>query len=141
MKFIETKPIDLTGHNRTFLQEIALQPLFYGQVEQKKVQVLVKIEREFTKQTFSQIPIMVLDSSEISRKSVISPKVASVSLSGPKEMMPVLQLKEIKIYVDISGLKPGKYELPISTLLPEGVSAEAIVPNEIEVEVKSELEV
>jgi YbbR domain-containing protein len=53
--------------------------------------------------------------------SSVSPAVASVTLTGSSTFLNQLAKQTVQASVDVSGLGPGTYQLPVRLSLPEGV--------------------
>jgi YbbR domain-containing protein len=51
----------------------------------------------------------------------VSPSVATVTVSGPSAAIAALGQTPLRATVDVSGLGPGTYQLPVSVALPQGV--------------------
>lgn len=62
-----------------------------------------------------------------------SPERADVILSGPIPRLQALALDDVKVIVDLFGLKPGTYKLRPTVFLPDDLGVKAILPDTIEV--------
>ncbi|NTW97079.1 MAG: hypothetical protein HGB28_00825 [Oscillochloris sp.] len=51
----------------------------------------------------------------------VSPDVVSVVITGSSDLLATLALQTLQATVDVSGLGPGSYQLPLTVRLPDGV--------------------
>ena len=64
----------------------------------------------------------------------LSPATVDVILSGPVPLLKALRASDVEVYVDLSDLTPGSYQLQVSyRVLLEGVQVEALLPAQIAV--------
>ncbi|HEB64625.1 MAG TPA: hypothetical protein ENJ02_03690 [Chloroflexi bacterium] len=65
-----------------------------------------------------------------------SPDTVDVILAGPLSVLDNLLPEELRLYVDVSGLTPGVYQIsPQVGLIPDEVRVQSILPGTLEVEV------
>ncbi len=62
-----------------------------------------------------------------------SPERADVILSGPIPRLQSLKQDDVKVIIDLFGLKPGTHKVPPTVFLPDDLRVEAILPDTIEV--------
>ena len=61
-------------------------------------------------------------------QSGVNPQVITVTLNGSSGALSSLSQAQLRAAVDVSGLGPGTYQLPVSIDLPEGVSLAGAAP-------------
>ncbi|MDX9703366.1 MAG: CdaR family protein [Candidatus Auribacterota bacterium] len=138
---VDTKPIDISGliWSKRFAK-VALQEFVQGMAlnSDKFVDVTVRIEEETETIAFSRIPVRVLEPVKTPFTASIGTSEAYVVIRGKKEFLDKLTPADIKIYVDITNLDAGVYDLPLEGKAPEqvllrGVRIDSISPASIEV--------
>ncbi len=78
--------------------------------------------------TFDNIPIKILGLSEGEFKVEIKPNKASVVLYGYKSNPESIDSEDITLFVDLSNLKSGTYELYIQNIIPKEFNISKIDP-------------
>jgi YbbR domain-containing protein len=58
----------------------------------------------------------------------LKPRVVSISIGAPREVARALSSISIDAYVDLTGLEPGQYDLPVRTSLPQKIGVNSIKP-------------
>jgi YbbR domain-containing protein len=131
--FVETEPVDLTGAEDDVDTFVALElPDGVSVVGDQAVLVRVSIaaiEGSITVE-LPVTPIGLLPN----QAAVLSPETVRVILSGPVPLLDNLKPSDLRVVVDLTGLDLGVYQLePKVDLLPERLTAEAILPTTIQV--------
>jgi YbbR domain-containing protein len=62
-----------------------------------------------------------------------SPERADVILSGPIPRLQTLEPDDVKVVVDLFGLRPGSHKVKPTVFLPDDLRLEAILPDTIEI--------
>jgi len=143
---VNTEPIDISGliSNRRF-PNVNLQELLprYPLNEDKTVEVTICIGEEQASRSFVKIPVRVMELVKTPYSVKISAHEAEVILKGKKEVLEASDVADIKIFIDVTNLEPGVYDLPVegrisNQLLLKGVTISEIKPSSIEatIEVK-----
>ncbi|MBI1870613.1 MAG: hypothetical protein HYS07_05385 [Chlamydiae bacterium] len=140
---IETQPILLTGRSRSFAQTISLKPILNSEDRRSDVQpvdIYVKIDQEMSRKKFNHVPVALLYGlKDHLATHILNPQI-EVSLEGGSELMGKLSDSDLKAFVDVTDLKPGKYQLPVNVIPVKGLNIVGIQPQSIEVEILGELE-
>lgn len=116
--YAETK-VSLLNPNKNYFQlaREAIELRFY----------FVKIvEKEF-----SNIIVTLITNS----KGKVKPKTCQIVVRGPKNILDTLQGKNIKVIINATHLKKGKYLLPAEIILPKRITFKKCVPEKFELEV------
>ncbi|MDP8248185.1 MAG: CdaR family protein [Candidatus Tritonobacter lacicola] len=139
---VETVPedVDVTGLNRSKdFRRVRLHPIG-GMVPERMVNVYVKVGGDLAHKKYDEVPILVLAPATVGMDVAVTPQKVGVVLSGVKERLDKLRPSDIIVYVDVAGLKPARYELPLKANLPEGIAMTDAVPANCEVVIKSTTE-
>ena len=132
LQFIKTRPIYINGRSNSFDTKTPLEPVgSYSPSPLEPVEVLVVINPELQGSKLEDISIAVLKDKRQTEHINISPDRVTLYLKGPKIIMDGLAAADAKAYVDLIGLAPGSYELPLQCKLPSGVVLERAKPETI----------
>lgn len=133
--FVETEPVDLNGAEDDVDTFVSLElPDGVSVVGDQAVLVRVSIAAIDGSITVELpvTPIGLLPT----QAAVLSPETVKVILSGPVPLLDSLEPSDVRVVVDLTGLDLGAYQLePQIDLLPERLTAEAILPTTIQVTV------
>ena len=131
---VETLPLDLQDRNEDISTRLSLNlPENIRLVGAQTVQVQVSISPIQTSVTLLNQPIDVIGLSE-GLGAQVFPQAVDVIISGPVPVLDVLSSQDITVYVDVSGLEIGVYQLkPDVEMLVENISVESILPDPVEV--------
>ena len=132
LQFIKTKPIYVSGRSNSFDTKAVLEPVgSYSPSPLEPVEVIVVINPELQGSKLEDVSIAVLKDKRQTEQINISPARVTLYLKGPQIIMDGLLAAEVKAYVDVIGLDPGSYELPLQCKLPSGVTLERAEPETI----------
>jgi len=142
LKEIPTDTVWLSGRTRSFVQTVSLKRIFDEGRNQElpHVDVFVKIEPKEMKITLENVPVAVLQEKNLDSTVSISKGRVQVVLEGPEGIVSKLRSSDLKAYVDVTDLKPGKYQLPVSLIPEQGVNVLEIKPAVVEIEIGRKLE-
>ncbi len=131
---VETLPLDLQDRNEDISTRLSLSlPENITLVGAQTVQVQVSISPIQTSVTLLNQPIDVIGLSE-GLGAQVFPQAVDVIISGPVPVLDVLSSQDITVYVDVSGLEIGVYQIkPKVETLVENISVESILPDPVEV--------
>jgi len=131
-----TAPIKIDGlADSITLKSALLLPdscLFY--VSPESVEVFLQFEKSGEK-VFRNVPLSVANRS---RNYLVSfaPGTIDLVVSGPKNVLDAAKPGDLKIFLDLNGLQPGKYQLQASIELPEKLILIAASPRDFEVNIR-----
>lgn len=140
--WIETEPINLSGATSDIIRTVPLRL-----PDGVTVVLPDKGAGEGTGGVQVKVTIAAIESGQTVRRPVTqqgidpaywwqaSPDHAEVILSGPIPRLQTLKPAEVKVIVDLFGLKPGVYKVDPDIFLPDGLQIEAVLPQIIEVTV------
>ena len=134
MQAIKTRPIQVTGRSNSFDIKVDLEPVgSYSPARLEPVEVSVEIKTDLRRSKLEDIFIAVLKDKRQTQQIDIDPSRVIVYLKGTGTIIDSLAPADVKAYVDVIGLAPGGYELPLQCKLPSGVALERTVPETIKV--------
>jgi YbbR domain-containing protein len=136
MTVIETEPINVAGRRESFPEDALLKPVSPDpEIQPRPVRVRVEIEPIPEKRRISSIPVVLLREPRQSDEVTIVPAEIAVVLRGQKVPLESVMPRDIRAYVDLSGLAPGLYQLPVQTRIPASVALDAADPAVVKVTV------
>ena len=113
-------PISVDGRTSSFtaISTInALRDMRY--ISSEQVTVTVYIAESTLTDSFQSLPISVRGKAA-DRTVTLSVDKADVRLSGPYSLVNKLEESDVNVYVDVTGLEKGQYELPVSVAIDGG---------------------
>ncbi len=140
--WIETEPINLSGATTDIVRTVPVRL-----PDGVTVVLPDKDAGEGTGGVQVKVTIAAIESGQTVRRPVTqqgidpaywwqaSPDHAEVILSGPIPRLQTLKPAEVKVIVDLFGLKPGVYKVEPDIFLPDGLQFEAVLPQIVEVTV------
>lgn len=129
MQEIETEPIDVVGRIRSFRRKMRLMSVSrIKPLSTDMVDVYVPLVEQFSSRTFENIPVRVLGVPEKTFSIYLNPTKVTINLKGPLRLLEGLKSEDILAYVEVTGLKKGKYDLPLRMNFPAGISLKGDSP-------------
>lgn len=113
-------PISVDGRTSSFtaISTInALRDMRY--ISSEQVTVTVYIAESTLTDSFQSLPISVRGKAA-DRTVSLSVDKSEVRLSGPYSLVNNLEESDVNVYVDVTGLEKGQYELPVSVAIDGG---------------------
>jgi YbbR domain-containing protein len=136
---LSTQPIDLSDHTTSF--EVSVPIILPNSdlllLSGQNITVFVEIEPVTTSQQFEAVPVKILGI-EGNLKAKISPSTVTVLVNGPQEVVNKLTTDDIGVVLDLNGLVPGNYTLPLSVSVGQGqIPSEgvSVLPGEVDVQI------
>jgi len=132
--FIETEPIDVEGAQANVIVRPALTvPPNVAVVSGQQVEVSIFIEPIQSSATVEVTP--ELQGLEPGFTTTISPETVEVILSGPLPLLETLAADDVRVVLDLFGLERGKHQVEPQVVVPEGTTAQNILPPTVQVEI------
>jgi len=120
MDFYEGPPIDLSGltGSRSFLLDIPLKDQI-TRVDPDQVEVQVEIVPSATK-VLNQVPIVLVGQNEEYDTRIVSEdqEYIRLTLEGAPNLLDDVSVQDLRAFVDVSNLPPGRHVLKINVSLP-----------------------
>jgi len=134
MTEIETEPINIMGREITFETSAILKPPSrFAPGKEQRVTVIVILRPELQQRSFEGVGVDFLKDLSGSDNVQVLPREVNLHLKGPTAVMEALTVDDLRVYIDIVGLKPGTWELPLRTAFPSGVILDQADPDIIKV--------
>mgnify|MGYP001063140828 CR=1 FL=1 len=133
--FIETEPINVEGVQADVIERPALNGTSNVAVVpgQQPVEVLVSVEAIESSLTVEITP--ELQGLGPNLTATVSPETVEVILSGPLPVLETLEAEDVRIVLDLFELPLGTHQLEPQVVVPEGMTAESILPATVQVEI------
>ncbi|MBA3871639.1 MAG: hypothetical protein H0X30_21030 [Anaerolineae bacterium] len=136
---LSTQPIDLSDHTSSF--EVSV-PIILPNTDLlllsgPNITVYVEIKPVTTSKQFEAIPVKILGMGD-NLMAKISPNTVSVLVNGPQEVVNKLTADDIGVVLDLNGLAPGNYTLPLSVSVGQGQipnEGVSVLPGEVDVQI------
>jgi YbbR domain-containing protein len=131
---LTTEPVDIShlGESKVISTSIAKANLPDFSLGQSNVRVSLKIGPKKSLKTFSVVPIEISDSDKV---AAARPASVSIVVKASDEQLGKIGNRDIRASISAKDLGPGRYELPVTTTLPEGATVHDIVPKNVTVEI------
>jgi len=134
--FIETEPIDVEGAQADVIVRPVLNvPPNVAVVSGQQVEVRIFIEPIQSSLTVEVVP--EIQGLEPGFTTTISPETVKVILSGPLPLLETLKANDVRVILDLFGLEPGTHQVEPQVVVPEGTTAQSILPPIVQVEIFS----
>ncbi len=133
IKRLRTKPLDISNLKGEVLRTVELEvPDMLTVLPSATVKVKLLIQEKIVEREIKDLSIKPEGASGPVK---LKPNKVCVVLRGPERLLgPFAELK-LKATVDLKGLKPGRYRLPVKLKLPEGIKIIHLQPKRITVEI------
>jgi len=139
--FLETTPIDIEGVSATVAKRVPLAlpegvSVYSENLSGQTVNVRIEITPQLGGQTLRR-PVEY-QGLRTGYRAVLSPEVADVILSGPLPELQALTAEDVRVVLDLLGLREGTHKLKPTVLLPEGsnLQVKTVQPEVIEVTIE-----
>jgi YbbR domain-containing protein len=114
---IELEPIDINGLDVTMtVSGTLIVPEGVRLLDSATVAILLEVREMVISQTFEQLEIQVHGLERNGNVSLSIP-AADLTVEGRYSLVSILSRSDVQLFVDVTGLTPGVYKLPISVLV------------------------
>jgi YbbR domain-containing protein len=136
--FLTTEPISIDGRTEDVVERLLLElPPGVSMFDppEPAVQVTIEIDPFFDSVTVTRT--LTFQGLPASLTAVASPNDVEVILSGPRPRLSSLLPEDVRVILDLSGLRLGDEEqLEPLVVAPEGIRVESIIPSVIQVRIE-----
>jgi YbbR domain-containing protein len=133
--FIETQPIDVEGAQDNVTVQPALDiPENVSVVPGQQVEVKVFVEPIESSVTMEVVPEVQGVGPDL--EATVSPETVEIILSGPLPILNELEPDDVRVVVDLFDLSAGTHQLEPDVFVPEGVTAQSVIPSTLQVEIE-----
>lgn len=133
--YIETLEVSIDGAKSDVDEQVGLDvPPGVSLVSEKQtsVNVHIRIQPLIGTRTVKRKPILIGLSPTYS--STVSPDTVDILLNGPLPILNALTESDVVVELNVSGLASGVHQLTPAVRVPEGITAQSILPATIQVE-------
>jgi len=136
--YVETNPLDLSGASDNIDTNLSIAlPPGVTLIGDQTVVVQVGIAPFEDSRQLSYRPVVVVGLGS-GLQVHLSPVTVDVILSGPAPDLNSLQISDVNVQVDLTGLGPGTYQLtPTVKTIKQRVTVDSILPGTVEVALSS----
>ena len=132
--FIETEPINVEGAQAdVIVRPVLTVPPNVAVVSGQQVEVSIFIEPIQSSSTVEVTP--ELQGLEPGFTTTVSPETVEIILSGPLPLLETLAADDVRVILDLFGLEPGTHQVEPQVVVPEGTTAQSILPPTVQVEI------
>ena len=132
--YIETEPIDVEGAQANVVVRPGLnEPSNIAVVSDQQVQVRVFIEAIESSLTMEITP--ELQGLRPGLTATVSLEIVEVILSGPLPMLETLETGDVRVVLELFDLPHGTHQIEPQVVVPEGLTAQSIIPATVQVEI------
>jgi len=130
--FVNTEPVDVTEANQSISTRVGLADLPQGvtviEPSDGTIEVRLAIEDISTSsQTLADLPVEPLGLGEGLTASFERPTI-SIQVAAPIDILQAMTPEDISIWVDLSGLGPGTYDIAPEVTVPQGATWQTTEP-------------
>ncbi|MCC6891783.1 MAG: hypothetical protein IT321_03100 [Anaerolineae bacterium] len=136
---LSTQPIDLSNQTASF--EVSIPIVLPNPnlvvISGQNITVSVEIAPLTTSRQFENIPIKVLGLGT-NLSAILVPNTVSVLVNGPQAAVNDLSESDVNVILDLNGLAPGNYTLPLTISVGQGEIAKegvSVLPGEVDVQI------
>ncbi len=92
-------------------------------LDDDSVQVLITIQEARTTKTFTDVPIQIQGLGDKLQASTHSVSTTDITIYGPISIVSSIERKDISAYVDVTGKRPGTFDLEVEVFLSDEVQS------------------
>lgn len=134
--FVETVELSLAGATDSIQERVALVlPNGVTVQEGNTIAISAEITPVEAGTTLEQEP--VIQGLEPGLDASVALETVEVILSGPQPLLESMESDDMFVILDLSGLLPGSHVVQPRVVLPDGITQEGILPEIVEVVIKS----
>ena len=129
-----TEPVSVSGASGTVVEmvTVGVSDPTVRLKSTEPVRVTVTVRPAQLQWAVQGVPVKVLNATG---RATVSPVVVTIHVRGPRDAMGA-DARSFDASVDVTGLKPGDYELPVRIVLPPRVGWTRIEPPEVRVRIQ-----
>jgi YbbR domain-containing protein len=131
---IETEPISLEGAQADIIERPALIAPPNVSVVMSE-QPVVRVAVEAVQSSLTAVVTPTLQGLGSGYTATVVPDTVELILSGPLPVLEALDEGDVRVVLDLFGLGPGTYANEPRIVVPEGVTAQSVLPATLQVEI------
>jgi YbbR domain-containing protein len=133
--FIETEPINVEGAQADVIERPALNVPSDAAIVPGQQPVKVKVSIEAIQSSLTVEVMPKLQGLEPGLTATVSPESVEAILDGPLPLLEALEDNDVRVVLDLFGLSPGTHQIEPQVVVPEGITAQSILPATVQVEI------
>ena len=132
-----TEPVDITGATATVSDTVTIGlPDSVARLRNPQSGVVtVEIMPEPVDRSFDRVPVGVRGLSR-DRRARLRPESVSAQVRGPEPSVSALSAQQLVLFADLTGLAPGRYNLPVRYEATGSVTVVAVAPATVDVTIR-----
>ena len=137
MKHAITEPVQIEGSTGSVRESVTIgTPNSAARLRvARSARVLVEIVPVRTERTLSRLAVRMQNlRAGLTARS--APSLVAVTVRGAEDALAQMSGDDLEVYVDLSGLGPGRYPLPVRVAEPPGVAVVRIEPAQVDVSIR-----
>lgn len=130
-----TEPVSIDGASARVRETVTVgvaEPMVRLRTPEA-VQVTVEIVPAPVERTLPAVPVQVTDGG---RALSVEPTAIRVGIRGPRDRVMGLDAAAVEAFVDLAGLQPGRYNLPVTVASSAGIGVTHVDPSRVTVTVR-----
>jgi len=132
--YVETTPVNIDGASGNVVERLALiVPENVSVFGTQSVVVSVGITAIEESAWVERVPMIRGLGDGL--RAELSPQAVDVLVAGPLPRLEALASSDVQVVLDLTGLHVGTHSLGPTVILPEGIEAETLVPETVEVRI------
>ena len=141
VNYLQTVPISLAGITQTLTTRVSLQMLEgLSMIQPPGPEVTVTLTVEVIRSGLTLELTPTIKGLTGGLQATVGPDSVVVILSGPLAVMESLNISEIEVSLDLTGLAIGEYVITPSVTVPSEVDIENIIPEAVPVKIEARTE-
>jgi YbbR domain-containing protein len=135
VEILWTEPIDVTAlkESATIKTELSLPDVSVTLAGPNTVEAQLRITEKIISRQFKDVPVTAVNAPELFR---IDPKAVDLAIRGPMNALNALEInKGLGVSVDLSGLEPGRTQVPPQVAVPANMEVISIKPRVVKVQI------
>lgn len=135
--FLRTQIINLTGMTQSLTTTVGLQmPSDLYVISSPRAVVTASLSIEVIQSGLNLEVAPVIHGLSPGMAAMAEIEQVVLILSGPLAVMDGLQVDDVQVLVDVTGLLPGEYTITPDVTVPSGVTIESLIPETISVTIE-----
>lgn len=137
MKQAITEPVQIEGATQSIRESVTIgTPNSAARLRvARNARVLVEVVPVRTERTLVRIPVRMQNLRPgLTARS--SPSLVAVTARGAEDVLARISSDDFETFVDLSGLGPGRYTLPVRVAEPPGVAVVRTEPSQVEISIR-----
>lgn len=134
LDILKTESIDVSGLSANFVQDVIILPPFESFNQKPTIKATISINKSKQEKVFENIPVRImLKSTDMLQKCMIKTSAVSLKVEASIIDFQGINGEDFLAFINISDLKDGSYQLPVSIVKKDAFKIKNIFPKSVEV--------